>query len=259
MASAVFLVLMRGRALPRGREDWVRMALVGTLGYALPLAMGSYGQAFSTATNAALLVGVEPVSIVLLSAFLLGERLDRRKLLAIVSGLAGAWLIVSQGMPAASVPDSETFRGDAILFAHGFCWALYSIIGKPALARVDPIVFTGVTTFFALAGLSPAATSLGAPPLWGAAAVAAVFLGLFVTVAGTLLWNQGLASIPASRVAPLVFLQPLTGVGLGVAWGGESLTAWTAAGGLLIMAGVYGAAVEVQQPQAAPGARVRLS
>ena len=62
---------------PWTREDRVRVALMGVVGFALAFALGNWGLAYSTATNAALLITVEPTTLLVLSPLLLGERLSR--------------------------------------------------------------------------------------------------------------------------------------------------------------------------------------
>jgi drug/metabolite transporter (DMT)-like permease len=187
----------------------------------------------STTTKAALLVGVEPVSVILLSALLLGERAGSRAWLAMAFSLAGAALIVGRGAEG-----SAQWRGDLILAAHGFCWALYTVLGKKALAEVDPLAFTGIVNALGAAALAFALPWRGASLPVGAESWAAL---LFLTVAVTFLvclwWNQALSRVPASAVAPFIFLQPLVGAGLGVLRG-EPLTAATAGGGALILLGV---------------------
>src|SRR5256885_60020 len=72
----------RRRVPPRIRwtpGDRVRVALMGVVGFALAFAFGNWGLAHSTASNAALLITVEPTTLLVLSPLLLGERLSRRE------------------------------------------------------------------------------------------------------------------------------------------------------------------------------------
>lgn len=229
------------RAWPRepiARGDKLRIGAVGVFGLALPLVIGTIGQDLSTSTNAALLVGFEPISIIILSALFLGEPLTARSALAVACGLLGSALIVLQGPPWAAQLTPH-WKGDALLFLHAVCWSLYTVIGKGALERTPPAVFTGLTTAVALLPVGLAAgTSLAphAPPASALWAIA--FLALGVTFLGTLLWNKALELVPASTMASFIFLQPLVGVALGVLLFGEPLSGWSAGGGLLILSGV---------------------
>ncbi len=232
---------------------WARMAAVGFFGLAAPVMVGAFGQTLSSAANASLLVGFEPVSIVLLSAMFLGERLGWVKAFAVAAGLAGSALIVLQG----GFRLTPGLRGDLLLFAQGFLWALYTVIGKGALEEVSPGVFTALTTLFALVpmGAAAAATHAGLPP--PQALPALLFLGAGVGWLATWAWNKGLEKAAASKVALFVFLQPVVGVLLGVLLEGERLTAWSAAGGALILLGVYAAARSKEAADEGQGLPVR--
>lgn len=221
------------------RSEWLGMTGVGILGYAAPQLTGTWGQQYSSATNAAMLIGIEPVTIVLLSAVFLGETISAMRAAAILSGLAGAFLIVSQGSAFLWRPQ---LMGDLLLLLHGFFWGLYTVIGKPVLKTVPPLAFTALTTWLSVPPIALAAwpSLLGPQPeasaaAWGALAV----LGVFVTYLATIFWNRGLELVPASRLANFLFLQPLAGVGLGVFVQGDAFTPWSAAGGALILFGVY--------------------
>lgn len=237
-----FLFRRKGPA-PR-RKEWLQMAAVGTLGLAAPLLIGTIGISMTTTTNAALMVGLEPIAIVLLSAVFLSERLTLVKGVAIACGFVGSALIVLQGLPGWGARITPNFRGDMLLFLHSALWALYSIIGKDALKTLDPLFFSAATTAFALLPISAAAFVTGLPLPPSSAWPGLLFLGVFVTFLAVILWNKALELMPASKLANFIFLQPLVGVLLGAAWQKEPFTAWSGAGGALILAGVYAAARE---------------
>jgi drug/metabolite transporter (DMT)-like permease len=54
-------------------------------------------------------------------------------------------------------------------------------------------------------------------------------------VAAFLLWNWGVARVPAGRAAPFLNLEPVVGAALGVGILGDALAAGTVAGGVLIL------------------------
>lgn len=246
LCAALFVPLAwRGRErLSRAtRGDWARIVAVGLFGYALPLALGTYGVKLSSATNASLLVGIEPVTIVLLSAVFLGEALTGLKILSLVLGVAGAALIAFQGLPSLSGVFTDRLKGDLILATHGGCWALYSVLGKSVLKRVDPIDFTAVTSIIGFLGVAAWACSGTTPSNWTATPPAAWTAMSYLAVAGgflaVILWNVALKKVEASRVANFILLQPVVGVLLGVGLQGDPLTAWSMAGGALILGGMY--------------------
>ena len=233
----------RKRLAAASREDWARMVAVGLFGYALPLLLATYGVKLSSASNTALLLGVEPVAIVLLSALFLGERLTTIKALSLILGLSGAALIAFQGPPSLNGVFSDRLKGDLILAAHGGCWALYSVIGKPSLQRVRPLDFTAVTSIVGFLGVGAWAGASAQSFSWGAVAPWAWLQAAYLAVAGgflaVLLWNLALEKIEASTVANFIFLQPVVGVMLGIGFQGDTLSRWSMAGGALVLAGMW--------------------
>jgi drug/metabolite transporter (DMT)-like permease len=236
----------RARLLSLDRREALLCACAGVFGFALPLALGTAGQKLSSATSASLLIGMEPVAIVLLSALFLGERMTPWKLAAMALGLTGAAFIAFQGPPRLDGAFSGRLLGDLILVAHGACWALYTVIGKPVLRKLEPMDYAAATTLSAclattawglLAGVSPGAWAAAPAASWGALAYLVV-MGSFI---GTWLWNTALRGLDASTQANFIFLQPLVGVLLGVGLLGDPFTRWTAGGGALVLAGVWAA------------------
>jgi drug/metabolite transporter (DMT)-like permease len=242
---APFLWRARRRLARLGARDWALLAAVGVFGYALPLVLGIYGQTYSTSSSAALFIGMEPVAIVVLSCLFLGERLTGLKLLSLAAGLTGAMLISFQGLPRLGAAVEGRLIGDLFLAAAGICWALYSIIGKPLLGRVEPMDYTAVTTVLCFVGVAAWAVPGLSPAAWRAAGtaprLALVYLAAAGSFFGALIWNVVLRRVEASRSANFIFLQPLVGVALGAGVLGDPLTRWTAVGGALILAGMWAA------------------
>lgn len=247
VSSLLFLPFLwrgRRRLAALSWRDWGLLCAVGGFGYALPLALGNYGQTLSTSSSAAIFIGMEPVSIVALSCLFLGERLTGLKIASAAAGLAGTALIAFQGRPHFGAV-SGRLAGDLLLAACGCSWSLYTVIGKPLLSRVEPIDFTAVTNVLCFLGVAAWAGPGLSPAHWRAAG-AAPWLALFylaavVSFLGTLAWNLALKRVEASRQANFIFLQPLVGVALGAGLLGDPLTRWTAAGGALVLAAMWAA------------------
>ena len=190
-----------------GRDRW-RVGWMGVLGFAAAFAFANWGIAGSTATNAALLITVEPVSLILLSPLFLGERLTCRELVGATLTLAGATLVVLNGVPGLSVSIAPHWRGDLLLVLSGLAYAAYSLIGRSVLAR-------------------------------HAALIGTAYLGVVITALGYLVWNWVLERVEAPRLALFVNVQPVVGACLGIWWLGEPLTAFTVIGGALVLVGLH--------------------
>jgi len=167
------------------------------------LVLAHWGIARSTATNAALLIVVEPVALMLSSPLYLGERLSWREAMGAALAVPGTGLVVVNGIPGVTQTLVPHWQGDLLLVLAGLAYASYSLLGRRVLERHAPL---GVT-----------ARSL----VWGAAGI--------LPVAGAE-WASG------SRAAWTA--TALAGTLLGAALLGEPLTPFTILGGALIIAGL---------------------
>src|SRR5262249_57983651 len=83
---------------PGGGDGW-RIVWMGGFGFAGAAGFGHWGLAQSTASNGALLIIVEPVTIMLMGPPLLGERLTRREAAGAALSVLGAVIVVVNGIP----------------------------------------------------------------------------------------------------------------------------------------------------------------
>ena len=225
------------------REDHWRLALTGVVGFTLAFALGNWGLAHSTASNAALLITVEPASLILLSPLVLGERLSRREGLGAALAIVGAAVIVVNGIPGVTLALVPHWRGDIVLILSGVAYAAYSLIARPVLLRHPALVVTAFSLVWGAAAMVPVAAlewATAPPAVWTSRAVIGVaYLGVVMTALGYAIWNWCLERVETPRVAIFLNIQPLGGALLGVWWLGEELTAFTVAGGILILAGLH--------------------
>jgi drug/metabolite transporter (DMT)-like permease len=224
-------------------EDHWRLALTGVVGFTLAFALGNWGLAHSTASNAALLITVEPASLILLSPLVLGERLSPREGLGAALAILGAAVIVVNGIPGVTLALAPHWRGDIVLILSGVAYAAYSLIARPVLLRQPALVVTAYSVVWGAAAMVPVAVlewATAPPPAWTSRTIlGVVYLGVVMTALGYAVWNWCLERVEAPRVAIFLNIQPLGGALLGVWWLGERLTGFTVAGGLLILAGLH--------------------
>jgi drug/metabolite transporter (DMT)-like permease len=226
-----------------GRRDGWRIAWMGAVGFAGAFAFTNWGLARSTATNAALLIIVEPVSIMALSPLLLGEGLTRRQTGGAVLAVLGAVVVVLNGVPGLMHALAPHWRGDLLLVLSGLAYGAYTLIGRGVLARHGPLGVTARSIVWGAAVMAPFALlewAGGARPVLSLGAVAGgLYLALVITVFGYLVWNWALPRVGAPRAAISVTVQPIGGAILGVVLLREPLTAFTVAGGVLVVLGLW--------------------
>ena len=169
-------------------------------------------------------------------------RFPPRKLLGLALGFAGAVLVVTRGRLGAEVLGLPATRGDLMILASTVNWAVYTVLGHPTLKRLGSLV---ATTCAMIVGWAFLTVPFVYARAWGDFArldgvgwLSVLFLGLCCSGLGYLWWYGALERIEASRVAALLYLEPLVTLLAAVVLLGETVTATTILGGLLLIGGV---------------------
>jgi len=243
VASVVLLPFLRHRPETRAaRGDGLKIFWMGILGFGAAYVLSHVGLQRSTATNAALLITMEPVSLMLLSPLLLGEGLRRREAVGGAVVVVGAVLVVLNGVPGLTVALLPHWRGDLLLVLSALAFAAYSLFGRDVLARWDARTVTARSIVCGAASMVPVVAlewTGGARPTWTLPGTAAtMYLAVVVTALAYLAWNAALARVSVPRAAIFINIQPVVGVALGIWLLGEAATIYTLLGALLVLGGL---------------------
>jgi drug/metabolite transporter (DMT)-like permease len=126
------------------RKDIPLIALCGLFGVAINQLFFFHGLNLSSAINSGIIMALNPIMVVILSFFLLKERLTAFKVTGISLGAVGAILLTLKA--SSHVGDSSL--GDLFLFLNALSYAVYLVIAKPLMQKYSPIqVITWVFTF----------------------------------------------------------------------------------------------------------------
>jgi drug/metabolite transporter (DMT)-like permease len=161
-------------------------------------------------------------------------------MVTLLAGGIGVAVIVWPSL-AAPHPSGAFLFGATCLIANAFAFALYSNLTKRWLHGISPLVVTGGTMLSGALGLMLLALVTSTPAQWHAVVQlsarqwgALLFLILGCSVLAYFIYNLALQHLDASRAALYIYSEPVVAVALGVALLGESLTAWTILGALII-------------------------
>ncbi len=196
----------------------------------------------TAAINAALILSLTPVVIVLLSLILDRERIAPVQAAGIGLSVIGAGVLVTRG--DLSVIQALDFnRGDLWMLIAIPNWALYSVLLRRRPATVEPMVLLTVTIATGLAFLTPAFIfELARGPdfqLNEETMASMVYVALFASVIAYICWNRGVSVVGANRAGLFMHLVPAFSALLAIAVLGESLHAHQGLGIGLIIAGIY--------------------
>jgi len=242
MASALALLGITLALGVRGpRPTWrdvrtlVLLGLSGTTVFQLCLVGGVF---FTTPSHTALMITLSPIFAALLAWIWLGERLSGIGALGILLALGGVVLIITRG----SGLGGGALVGDLIGLGAAAAWAVYSVIGKPLIARRPPLEVSALTL---LIGAIPLLV-LGFPDLlavrWSALSPGTWLLLAYLSFgsigAGYTIWYWALARAATTRVVVFTYLTPVVAVLVSVTAGQEPMTGVLAAGALAVIGGV---------------------
>jgi drug/metabolite transporter (DMT)-like permease len=227
------------------RRDWLVCAAAGVaLGAHFALWVTSLNMTSVAASNT--LVTLQAVFVALGGHFLLRDRLSPRNAWGVAIAVAGAFVIAAGGNP-----DAGRITGNLLALAAGLASAAYFLIGRRLRAHRSLIEY--VLPVYAFAALSLLiALPFVRQPLWSAEEplaclgldsagtfVAFVLLAAIPMLGGHTMANWAVRYLPAHTVATWILLEPVGAALLAflIPCIAETPSAWTLAGGVLVLLG----------------------
>ena len=250
--GAVLLLAIVRRLPPR--DALPQLALMGFLGVFLHQMIQANALTMTTAVHTGWLIGITPIWSAVLSAIVFRERFGFWKIVGLAGGFAGALLVITRGdFHSAAVLSLPSTRGDLLILLSGLNWSIYSVVGHPTIKRIGPRVATSGGMLLGVAMLTPffVATrgwrelSHLTPVGW----TSVLFLAIGCSALGYLFWYGALEHIEVSRVAALLYIEPLITFGAAILLLHEPVSGTAIAGGLIVLGSVAIA-------QYAPGAKL---
>jgi drug/metabolite transporter (DMT)-like permease len=238
LAAAVLLALAwRAGTLPslRGRGRW--LALFAVFEIAVPFPLIATGERHVDSSVAAIIIAAAPLIVALLALrFDHSERVDGRRLVGLLIGLAGVVALV--GIDIAGRADELLGAAAILVAAAGY--AAGPMVLNRKLTDADPRATMGASLAIAAVLLTPFAAAAPPAAVPSSEALAALLvLGLVCTAAAFVIYNGLIAEIGPGRALVITYVAPVVAVALGVTVLGERPGAGAIAGLLLIIAGSW--------------------
>ncbi|MDR3560267.1 MAG: DMT family transporter [Negativicutes bacterium] len=250
IASAVFagiLLFMReNNTIDRG--DIPRFFLLGFLAITSYFYIQYTGLLYTTTIHAALIIATSPLCAALMGAVLGWERVSPIGAAGILVAFAGVSLIITNGQ-LVGIFQSQTLTGDFMLLINAIVWAGFTLYGKTILKKYRPFVAMAYIHIFGTvmllpfafiaSPLTPLSLSAQLPAITWPTVVSALYLALLCSIYSYYVWYSGVEKIGAVRTAAFAYFNPLFAAVTGILLLHEAATALTAAGGVMVIAGVY--------------------
>lgn len=238
-----------GWAVARGARDvaagrrvaFSRAVMWAGLFFAGDMALWHLSLRDTSVSNATLLSNFAPIFIALWAWLVCRSRFSRSLLMGLTATLAGAVLLVVPNAVSGAGPGRLRMLGDALGLGSAVFYAAYQLAIKGAREEYSTArLMAWSTTITGLALLPAALLSSGAMiPSSLSGWLPLLALALVAQIAGQTVIAYALAHLPASLSSVSLLVQPLTATVAAWVIFGEAIGPVQAAGGALLLGGIY--------------------
>lgn len=219
----IVFLLLKGQKWPRNM-DYKALFILGLGQTGSVYACLHWGLQYVPSGIAAMLVNTNPFFVALFSFIFLKEKIGIQKIVGLLFGLLGVYLITCR---AVGVAGDRLVQGELALLGTAISWAVATVLAKRLMTLGNiPFLTTGQMFVGALCLLLLGLLKEGVYPLLSTPLSGMISLAYLVII-GTafvfLIWYRALHLGEASSVAPFFFLIPATSAVLGWAFLDEEI------------------------------------
>lgn len=235
LGTATLVLLSRARR-PVDREDWGRIALLGTVWMAIPLTLFPIAQQWIDSSVAGMINGAMPIFAAAWSAYLLRRLPGWRQMLGIGIGFLGIVLVFLPELQASA----DTALGALVaLFAVTF-YGLATNLAVPLQQKYGAAPVVLRAQFVALLLVLPFGLWQLGESTWSWESVLAMIpLGVLGTGLAIVLMATLAGRVGAPRASIAIYFLPLVAVVLGVIVLGETVAPIALVGVVLVLIGAW--------------------
>ncbi len=247
ISSICFLLwlLVRRKKITYQGSAWLRrLFLLSLFGTGLHYGIQTIGLEYTTSSNAALYAATGPISIAIIAALFLGERITLKKAVGIGCALVGVLIVMGIDTIMAFELKGRLL-GDLLVFASIFMWGIFTVLGKNMTRQMSAIDLTAIVTFMGTLYMIPvgwiessrASFSIESitSESWGAVA----FLGIACSFLATLLYFFALERTESQKVGVYLYTIPPMNYVISALYLGETIGLNLILGSVIVLTGVY--------------------
>jgi len=249
--AVILFPLLRRNQFPAQilQKDIFLLILMGVMGSAAATLIQFWATEMTYASHVSMIIAVEPLCVMALAMFFLGEKVNRSEWVGVLVAFLGvATLSISSQTAHTSAPN--VFAGNLLMIASILCYASYTILGKVLSARWGAGALTVLPFFISVLAILPFvfAQSSQDVDLTFSPNIEQLKVIFFISVLGTgftyWAWNWLVGHMSAIQVSRSLYVQPLAGVLASIFLLGESLNSMMIGGMFLTLIGVLWAEIK---------------
>ncbi len=233
------LMLMKDKhSFKLNRKQFFQLLILGSTGIFAYSFFFFNGMKRVEASHGSLIVALNPVLVMLISAFLGKERINGIRILGVLLSLIGTAIVIARG-DIFSVFSMFTW-GDAFMLGCPVSWAFYTYFAKDALKTTTPLQASTWAILLGLLMILIFVPFESHPPVvdwkvW----LALVYLGVCGSVLGFVWYYEGIQKIGPVKTSAFNNLIPVFAMILSVLVLGETIHGYTLYGSGLVIGGVF--------------------
>ncbi|MBN2638511.1 MAG: DMT family transporter [Bacteroidales bacterium] len=222
-------------------SDRWRLFVGGIFGVALNQIMFFEGLNLTTPINASIIMVAVPILVLVMSHFIIGDKITLKKLVGIILGFTGAALLILENGKISL--GSETVLGNLFVLINATSYGIYLVLIKPLMSKYSAVtvmkwVFTyGFLFVFPASILKVLHSDFSAIPfsIW----LSIGFVVVFTTVLAYFFNNYSLKKISPSANSSFIYLQPFIAAFFAVLVGADKVNMHEVFAAAFIFVGVY--------------------
>ncbi len=226
--------------MPYVRRSWRSLALLCgfmVVGTTFSVVAVNY----TTAINASLINGSQPIVTALAAFLVVRERMSLRSGIGVLAAFIGILVMISQGRPQLLLGLAIN-SGDLVMLIAVFAWAFYSVElhRQPEHPSGNVLLFfiacTGLVTVLPFYIVETVFVREFVPSRNGVAAI--IYLSVAATLLAVYLWNLAIRSVGATHAALFLNLIPVFGAAFAMLFLGERLYTFHVIGAAFVFLGI---------------------
>jgi drug/metabolite transporter (DMT)-like permease len=234
------LLIGKKRISKLHKKDIFPIFLLGFFGVMVYHLGLNYGEQYISPAAASLIIATIPVQIVILAIIFLKEKISFLKAIGVIIAMSGVVVISIWGKAESSLKVEYIFGAIAVLIA-ALMGALYTVSGKKLLDRYTGLSLTIYAMLLGSIGLIPflnysivEQVSNMSSNTW----FAVIFLGVFSTIIGYVIWYIALEKSTASEISIFLYAIPVFSTIFSYILFKDEITLMFVFGGILVIVGL---------------------
>jgi drug/metabolite transporter (DMT)-like permease len=223
------------------RNDFPRIIAAAFFGVALNMLTFFKGLSYTSPISSAVIMVTTPIIVLILSAIIMKERMETRKIFGILLGLFGTGFLILYGKSMGNA--TNAMLGNFLVFINAVSYGFYLIVVKKLMDKYNAFTFVKWIYTFGLLMVIPFGWSEYQEIQWQTIPSVIMweigFVVVFTTFFTYLFNLVSMRELKPTTVAVFIYLQPLFATIFAMGLGKDQLTWVKVLSAVLIFVGVF--------------------